>query len=117
MDDLSEKLGSILSDPSAMKELAQLASQLGVDAPGVHTAPKAPDPPAEMHDNTDMTSLLTGLVPMMGRLSKEDDTTRLLDAIRPFLSEERRAKLDKAKKMLKMMKLLPLLREMNLFDL
>ncbi len=116
MDDLSEKLGSILSDPSAMKEIAQLASQLGVESPGVHTQPKAPDPP-QKSDSADMMSLLTGLMPMMGKLSKEDDTTRLLDAIRPFLSEERRIKLDKAKKMLKMMKLLPLLREMNLFDL
>lgn len=113
MDDLSEKLGSILSDPSAMKEIAQLASQLGVESPGVHTAPEAPKKP----ESADALSMMSGLMPLMGTLSKEDDTTRLLDAIRPFLSDERREKLDKAKKMLKMMKLLPLLREMNLFDL
>lgn len=112
MDDLSEKLGSILSDPSAMKEIAQLASQLGVESPGTQ---KEPDPPK--NDSADMMSMMSGLMPLMGSLNREDDTTRLLDAIRPFLSEERREKLDKAKKMLRMMKLLPLIREMNLFDL
>ena len=112
MDDLSEKLGAILSDPSAMKEIAQLASSLGVDAPGVH---KEPEPPKKQ-ESSDALSMMSGLMPLMGSLRQEDDTTRLLDAIRPFLGEERREKLDKAKKLLKMMKLLPLLRELNVFD-
>jgi hypothetical protein len=114
MDDLSEKLSGILSDPEAMKEIAQLASSLGVEAPGVH---KAPQPEPKNVPSGDALSMMSGLMPLMGTLRQEDDTTRLLDAIRPFLSEERREKLDKAKKMLKMMKLLPLLREFNLFDL
>ena len=113
MDDLSEKLGSILSDPSAMKEIAQLASRLGVDTPGVHKEPE----PVKQSESADMMSMMSGLMPLMGSLNREDDTTRLLDAIRPFLSEERREKLDKAKKLLKMMKLLPLLRGLDLFDL
>ena len=113
MDDLSEKLSSILSDPDAMKEIAQLASTLGVDAPGVH---KEPDPPKKSA-SADMMSMMSGLMPLMGSLKQEDDTTRLLDAIRPFLGEERRVKLDRAKKLLKMMKLLPMLRELDLFDL
>ena len=111
MDDLSEKLSGILSDPAAMKEIASLASQLGVDAPGVHKPePKQPEP-------SDAVSMMSGLMPLMGTLKQEDDTSRLLDAIRPFLSEERREKLDKAKKLLRMMKLLPMLRKLDLFDL
>ena len=112
MDDLSEKLGEILSDPSAMKEIARLASSLGVDAPGVHKEPE----PQKKQESSDALSMMSGLMPLMGSLRQEDDTTRLLDAIRPFLGEERREKLDKAKKLLKMMKLLPLLRELNVFD-
>lgn len=112
MDDLSEKLSGILSDPEAMKEIAQLATQLGVDAPGVHK-PSEPKKP----ETSDALSMVSGLMPLMGSLRQEDDTTRLLDAIRPFLSDERREKLDKAKKMLRMMKLMPMLRELNLFDL
>ena len=112
MDDLSEKLSGILSDPEAMKEIAQLASSFGVDTSGVHK----PEPPKKQKPD-DALSMMSGLMPLMGTLKQEDDTTRLLDAIRPFLCEERRRKLDKAKKMLKMMKLLPLLREFDLFDL
>ncbi len=113
MDDLSEKLSGILSDPAAMQEIARLASSLGADAPGVHTEPEPEKPPAK----ADALSMMTGLMPLMGSLRQEDDTTRLLDAIRPFLGEERREKLDKAKKLLKMMKLLPMLRELNILDL
>ena len=113
MDDLNSKLSSILSDPEAMREVAALASSLGVDAPGVHNAPKPP--PAA--DSASALSGLSGLLPLLGSLKADDDTTRLLDAIRPFLSAERRSKLDKAKKILMMMRLMPMLRELDIFDL
>ena len=111
-DDLSEKLSGILNDPEAMRDIAALASQLGVDAPGLHNEkPPAPKPP----DDT-MTQLMA-LAPMLGSLKQDDDTTRLLDAIRPFLSQERQIKLDKAKRLIKVMKLMPLLKDLPLFDL
>ncbi len=109
MDDLSEKLSGILSDPDAMRDIAALASQLGVDAPGLH---KEEPKPAD-----DTAAQLMSLVPMLGSLKQEDETTRLLDAIRPFLSEERQQKLDKAKRLMKVMKLMPLLKDLPLFDL
>lgn len=133
-DDLSEKLNGILSDPEAMQEIAALASQLGVtqandsqnnsgsggtaDLQGLmgalntsgsaQTAPQKPD-------NT--AAGLSSILPMLGALKQEDETTRLLDAMRPFLSEERRYKLDKAKRLIKVLKLMPLIKELPLFDL
>ena len=112
MDDLSEKLSGILSDPEAMREIASLASQLGVDTSGVHTKPEP-----ESQQNDDMTAQLMGLMPMLGSLKQDDDTTRLLEAMRPFLSDERRQKLDKAKRLIRVMKLMPLLKNLPLFDL
>ena len=110
MDDLSEKLSGILSDPDAMRDIAALASQLGVDASGLH---KEPEPkPAD-----DTAAMLTGLMPVLGSMKQDDDTTRLLDAMRPFLSEERQQKLDKAKRLIKVMKLMPLIKDLPLFDL
>lgn len=116
-DDLSEKLSGILSDPAAMKEIAALASQLGVEAPGIHTEeePRSPRPGPAPADDT--VSQLMSLAPMLGSLKQEDDTTRLLDAMRPFLSEERRQKLDKAKRLIRVMKLMPLIKDLPLFDL
>ena len=115
MDDLSSALSGILSDPQAMKEIASLASSLGVSAPGVHTEAPPPKPPAP--DGASVLSMAGGLMPLLGALKSEDDTTRLLDAIRPFLSGERREKLDRAKKLIGVMRLLPMLRELNLFDI
>ena len=114
MDDLSEKLSGILNDPEAMRDIAALASQLGVDASGVHTKPE-PKPEPQPDDNT--AALISGLMPMLGSLKQEDDTTRLLEAMRPFLSEERQQKLDKAKRLIRVMKLMPLLKDLPLFDL
>ena len=126
MDDLSEKLSGILSDPEAMRDIAALASQLGVDAPGLHTqesrSPPKPQPePSSLLGNLsgsdDTMKQLMALAPMLGSLKQDDDTTRLLDAIRPFLSQERQVKLDKAKRLIKVMKLMPLLKDLPLFDL
>ena len=114
-DDLSDKLSGILNDPQAMRDIAALAKELGVDASGLHKeeAPPQTVPPKPADDM--MTQLLS-LAPMLGSLKQEDDTTRLLDAMRPFLSEERRQKLDKAKRLIKVMKLMPLLKDLPLFD-
>ena len=60
--------------------------------------------------------MLSGLMPMLGSLKQGDETTRLLEAMRPFLSEERQRKLDKAKRLIKVMKLMPLLKDLPLFD-
>ena len=113
MDDLSEKLSGILSDPEAMRDIAALASQLGIEKPGLHTKPESEK--ADLGGDT--AAMLSGLMPMIGSLKQEDDTTRLLEAMRPFLSEDRRQKLDKAKRLIKVMKLMPLLKDLPLFDL
>lgn len=110
MEDLNSKLSSLLSDPQAMQEIAALASSLGADSSGVHNA-QAPAADASA------ASAMSGIMPLLSSLKSEDDTTRLLEAIRPFLSPERRSKLDKAKKILRIMRLMPMLRELDLFDL
>ena len=112
-EDLSAKLGALLSDPESVKELSQLASMLGVEAPGVHKKEKKAPDASPVPGAQDMGTLMK-LMPMLSSISREDDTTRLLQAIRPFLSEERRHKLDEAQKILKMMKLLPLLKDFSL---
>ena len=64
----------------------------------------------------DMLSLIGRLAPLMKDINKEDDTTRLLLALRPFLSDERKKKLDQTGKIMKMLKLLPLLKDFSVFD-
>lgn len=50
------------------------------------------------------------LMPLLSSLNTEDDTTRLLEALRPFLGSAKQKKLDEAKKMLRLLKILPLIK-------
>lgn len=115
MSDLSDKLGDILSDPGMMSQIQGLASMLGEGSPGVHK--EEPPKPKDLFSgiSPETLSMMTKLSPLLSGFSKEDETTRLLSALRPFLSPERRKKLDEAEKLLKMMRILPLLKDFSLF--
>ena len=63
---------------------------------------------------TDTIQTVMKLMPLISDMQKDDDTTRLLKALKPFLSVERRKKLDEAAKLLRLTKLLPLIRQLNL---
>ncbi len=69
-----------------------------------------------MGDNAQMLGMMTKLAPLLGQLGREDDSTRLLRALRPLLGAERQKKLDEAVKILQMMRLLPLLKESGVFS-
>lgn len=55
------------------------------------------------------------IAPMISSLNKEDETTRLFDALAPFLSAERQEKLQKIRKMMVIIKLLPNIKNLGLF--
>ena len=105
-----------MSDPEAISQVQSLGKMLGLGS-GSNSEP--PTPPVENNNNipNEMMSKLTQIMPLFSRLRQEDDTTRLLSALRPFLSEEKRIKLDSAKRILQFMKLIPLLKESGLVDL
>lgn len=114
MSDIQDKLNQILSNPEALKQVQSLGEQLGLNTSQI-SQPPAPPPPPKKPDlpiNDDMLGAITKLAPLMNSLNNgDDDITRLLRSLRPFLGSERQAKLDKAEKMLKMLRLLPIIRE------
>lgn len=122
MDDFASKLGSIMSNPQMMSELKSLSSMLGLS--DAQNDNKANDNSNEVGEkgglldasSTDTLSLITSLMPLLSGINKEDDTTRLLNSLRPFLSERRQAKLDGAIKLIKVIKLLPIIKETRLLD-
>ena len=139
MDGLEQQLNQILSDPGSMKQLQSMISSLGLgqqDSPAAQPAP--PPAPARQPDlsalagmlgalgggapqqaapaamaGTDAIGMAAKLAPLLGQLNREDDSTRLLMALRPLLGEERRRKIDEAVKILQLMRLLPMLRDMG----
>lgn len=121
MDDLQNAISQIMSDPEALKQVQSLGEQLGLTGNNINVTEEKPKLP-EVPQN-DMTSLLgndalssiTKIIPILNMVKQEDETTQLLMALRPFLSEEKRKKLDDAKRMLQFMKILPMLKNGGLF--
>lgn len=114
MSDLQEQLNKILSNPEALRQVQSLGEQLGLSK---NEPPPKLQPQQNVYPqiNNDMLKTISRLAPVMQSVKGEDDTTRLLNALRPFLSEEKCVKLDKAEKMIKMLKLIPLLKNNGLF--
>lgn len=116
MDDLSQKIGEILSDPSMMEQIKSLGSMLGMD----HQKP--PSPPVQqsiqpqtnplMNISPDMMNMVMKFAPIFSSMNEENDSTRLLSALRPFLSEKRRARIDGSIRILSFMKMIPMLKGM-----
>ena len=125
MAEFDEKLNSILSDPSAMSQIMQLAQSLGGGAPGAQqpapppqqpTAPPPPGwgppppqtpPPPPMGGGGDLLSSLTGgldpkllsrLLPVIQELGGQRDSNarNLLYALRPYLKRDRQDKIERA---------------------
>ncbi|MBQ8539426.1 MAG: hypothetical protein IJ433_07220 [Ruminococcus sp.] len=121
MDDLQSKISQILSDPQALSELKGLGEQLGLsNASFLSQQEKQSANNNSLFPSSgfspDMLSMFSKIAPLMSDVSKEDDTQRLLNALRPFLSDDRKKKLDEANKLLKIMKLLPMVKELGVLD-
>ncbi len=136
MSDLEEKLESVLGNPQAMAQIMSLAQSLNLGGPGGQNQTQAPSqeqpqeqpqpqsgeavpppaPPADSGSAGGLGSLLGSLDPQMlasaasliGQFSDggDDKRTALLTALRPFVREERYAKLDKAIQIAKLSRLI-----------
>ncbi len=107
MSEFEEKLNRILSSPEAMAQVAALAQSLGdgetAQAPAEEDVPSPAAPPAS---DSGLGGLLGSLdpgmlqrfLPMLGELNspRRSEREQLLYALRPFLKESRRDKIDKA---------------------
>ena len=80
-------------------------------------------PPAEDNNNGSQGGLFDGLdldalMKIMGlleQMNKPDDNERFLLALKPLLRDENRTKIDSALKILKLLALLPILKESGIF--
>jgi len=117
--EFEEKLNSILGNQEAMGQIMALARSLTGDGGGQEgTPPEEPQAAPEEHPSDeeqgnqaplpampDLSALLSQVDPSMIQMamgmlrqyqSGDDRTAALLAALRPFLKEDRRAKLDRA---------------------
>lgn len=132
MADLESTLSSILSDPSAVKKIQELGKSLGLaDGNDSNEPPKQGTDLSALSSlltqtpvqstsvlsgitDPDILSKITKFLPILGKMKGDDETTILLNALRPFLSEHRRKRLDDAGKMLRIMRILPFIKDFGI---
>ncbi len=131
MDNLEELLGSVLSDPDTMAKLRDTAKQFGIDTDALLSGGES-SATTQKEDsvtdiataalpslgaggiNTEMISAITKITPLLSKLNEEDDMSRLIHALRPYLSGDRRKKAEEADKLMTVMRLIPLLKNTKL---
>ena len=117
MDDLSEKLAGLLNDPESMNRMRQMAESLLGNQSGQTSGAEEPDSPQggfSLPNGDEMKAMMS----VISRLKSggDDGRSQLLIALKPHLSEPRREKVDTAIKILKIIDMLPFLRESGILD-
>lgn len=100
-------LGEVLKDEESMKKIEALARQLSLPE-------EKSDAPQSNGDFSEMGKIMAIISRFKNH--EEDNRTRLLLALKPILSEEKAKRVDSAVKLLKIIDLLPLLKETDLFS-
>lgn len=112
MDDIMEKLGELLSDEESVKEIVELAKMM--------TSEEAVENGAESENkNTEGAfdiGSLTKLTSLIGAASQKDKNAELLLALKPHLKEEKRERVDKALKLLKLIAVWNMAKESGLLN-
>ena len=117
MDDLSDKLSKILSDPDAVEQLKSVASSL-LSKDGESEKTERAEEIYEDSDDGGLGDLLGNID--IGTLTKifsklkagpNDRKANLLRALKPLLSDKRKGKVDEAIRLLSLTNLLPLVKD------
>ena len=136
MDDMTSRLSEILNDPASMEKIKALASMFGssnqqggggqVPAPPQQQRPQQyqqqSQPPQQSVQSAapsidpELMRSMMKLAPAFSHMRQDDSSTQLLRALRPFLGESRRGKLDEALRILQLMRMLPYLRNSGILQ-
>lgn len=128
MDDMLEKLSQILSTDEGKDQLKTLASMFGSNENigdllgGVNDTPPAP----QQNESNPFSSLLPDginmdmikkLAPILSKLNSQTDdkNSQLILALKPHLKPENQHRADEAAQMLKLMTILPNIKDIGLF--
>lgn len=118
LDDITEKIQSLLSDEESMNQIKALAAMLsGGNFDGTNgSGDPAEDPSAAETDNSGRGLNPLSLIQLLGAASADDKDCGLLLALRPHLSEEKQRRLDKAVKLLKLYNIFVTMRENGMLN-
>lgn len=125
MDDLAAKLMDLLANKESMDNIKSLSNIINSDLENSEekTSSKSPGESASSSKEDvkndiipiDAIQTIMKLMPILSSINREDDSTRLLSALRPLLSTKRQEKLDESIKLMQLFKVLPVLKSQGIF--
>ncbi|MBR5442513.1 MAG: hypothetical protein IKV44_06130 [Clostridia bacterium] len=111
-------IGSILSSLSAedMESIKAIAADFIGNKPAEQTKEQGRVPDLNSLQSLGLPDLsqLTAILPVLQEINKPDQRLDFINALKPMLSGERQQRADEAVKLVRLMSLLPLLRERGL---
>lgn len=112
MSEFEDKINAILGNPAEMEKITKLAAQIMGGGGAASSSPEAPQeasPEKAEAPGLDLGGLDPELFGKIGRLLSQtgggNDKTALLRAMGPYLSQDRREKMEKAMRFAKIAKL------------
>ncbi len=119
MDDLNEKLARLLSSPDSLSKIQSAMAALSTEQTPVATGqasgnlpappPTPPIAPTPAPGGLPDLAMLGKIAPLLASINQDDDDTRLLKALKPYLHGPREQRLEETMQLLRLTKLLPLL--------
>ena len=116
MNDITSQITDILNNPESMKKFSEMASSF-LNSSEKNEKSQPTDSENFNFNPQQMGSIMKIMNILQKQIFKNDDNTKLLLALKPHLSAERSKKVDKAISLLKIVKVLPLLKDSGLEDL
>ena len=124
MDDISEKISSILNDEESMRQIKELAEMFGGGNNAENNAPPPSDAgsaKAGSADNAGFAGLGLNIDPiaiskLMSAFNRTDETCALIIALKPLLSADKQLKADRALKMLRIFNVYTAMRDSGMLD-
>lgn len=113
MDNLEQRLNSILSDPESLSTLSQIAESFLAGSNNSEDKSEEFKEAGSGSPDIDLAAFarLSGI---LGNISDDNEESRLLLALKPYLKDKRKEKVDETVKLMKLIKLAPLLKEIKL---
>lgn len=111
MDDLTSMLSGLLNSPEGMEQLKTMAGAL------LGESKSEPTPPSAGAFSGISPNEIAGMMKIVNLLKQEqtDHRAGLLLSIRPHLSEHRQKRVDDAVKILRLIQILPAVKEAGIF--
>lgn len=111
MEDMASKLSELLNNPDIMKKIKNLSLDDIIKEDNKNNEKKEPSNNFEGL-SPEMIKTITKLMPILSSMNSNDDKyTSFLNSLRPLLSEPRQKKLDESAKFIKLIHILPLLKD------